>query len=68
MKVSELIKHLQNYEDFDVRISFRDDVLDNATGATNMASYWPTYRWFNLTGIGDIGHSDKVVQLEVEER
>lgn len=61
MKAKELAEKLLEYPDFDVNI-----VLDN--GITDGSHIpWPNYRLFNINGIGDIGHSDKIIQLEVEE-
>lgn len=57
MKVSELIKKILPYEDFEVQFIFTDG-----------CSVFPNVRSFEIEGIADIGQSDKMVLLSGEER
>ena len=58
MKVKELIKYLEDYKDFDVEASiFKKD-----------GSEWgATVRTFTINA-GDIGYSDKIVNLDLTEK
>jgi hypothetical protein len=58
MKAKELAEKLLENPDFEITTVFRDKLIK---------SEWPVYRKFNILGIGDIGYSDKIIQLEVEE-
>jgi len=61
MKAKDLAKKLMKYPDFDVRFGHSDP-----TYAGNLA--WGIYiRQFDITDIGDIGHSEKVILLDGEE-
>ncbi len=58
MKVKELIKLLKDYPDFDVETSIFEK--DN--------SVWgATLRSFDINGIADVGHSEKVVILSIKQ-
>jgi len=57
MKGKELIEELKGYEDFDIEFSFTDG-----------CNPFPNIRRFINMDIGDIGHSDKVVILDGDER
>ena len=59
MKAKELAEMLLKYPDFDVQMVISE--LDNS-------KWGMTVRTFDIIGIGDIGHSDKVIQLDNEER
>ncbi len=58
MKVKELCEMLMKYPDFEVRHVFSE--LDDS-------EYGMTVRVFEARGIGDIGHSDKTIQIDFEE-
>lgn len=60
MKCKELIQILKEHPDFDVRIS-----LFEADGSTGWGA---GLRTFKIIGVGDIGHSDKILQLDLDER
>ena len=58
MKAKDLAELLMKYPDFEVTTAFCE--LDNS-------EYGMTVRKFEARGIGDIGHSDKVIQIDFEE-
>lgn len=59
MKAKDIAEQLLKYPDFDVEFDMRTDV--------HTYDYpWPEYTTFKVTGIADIGHSSKVIALEVE--
>lgn len=66
MKASELIKKLEGYEDFELEFSFYDTVLEPIYLEKKIC--WPPYRWLMVTGIADIGYSDKVIILDGDLR
>ncbi|ADZ82691.1 hypothetical protein [Cellulosilyticum lentocellum] len=53
MKAKDLAEKLLEYQDFDVQFNFTDGF-----------SKFPNVRHFKVTGISDIGHSDKVLILD----
>ena len=57
MKGKELAKIAMQYPDFEFEFVFTDGI-----------SKFPNVRVFEKLEVGDIGHSDKVVQLCGEER
>lgn len=61
MKGKELIRLIEKYgfEDFDFQFCFTDTPEEGDT--------YPNVRTFKMTGVSDVGHSDKVVDLEGEE-
>ena len=58
MKGKELVDFItkNNLEDFDFTFSF-----------TDRYNTFPNVRTFKITGVADIGYSDKVIDLEGEE-
>lgn len=60
MKAHELAELLMKHPDFEVNVTTVDDT--NCTAERP----WPNYRTFSVIGIADIGHSDKVIVLDVE--
>ena len=58
MTAKELAEKLLENPDFEVRICI---------GEQDDSVYGFTVRDFNVTGIGDIGYSDKVIILSAEE-
>ena len=60
MKVKDLIEQLKGYEDFDIKSSICD--IDKTKAGYAVLNY----RKFKVS-IGDIGHSDKVIVLDLEE-
>lgn len=58
MKAKDLAKLLMKFPDFEVEHVFCE--RDNS-------EYGLTVRKFEARGIGDIGHSDKVIQIDFEE-
>jgi len=56
MKAKELIKILEQHPDFDVQV-----LVGPIKDTSNWAS--PSF-WGNITGVADIGHSDKVIVLD----
>jgi hypothetical protein len=59
MRASELIELLKEHPDFDVTTAlFEPDGSEWGMGL----------RTFVVTGISDIGHSGKVIQLDLEEK
>ena len=61
MKVNELIKRLEQYQDFDV-----DFVMWAESGDCRYSN--PVIRCFEIIGIADIGHADKQIRLDYKER
>ena len=61
MKASELIKLLERYEDFDIVFLVETETLDNANFPSPSLRYKPT------NFINDVGHSDKVFSIFLEE-
>lgn len=63
MKASELIKELEKHPDFDVEFIYSTFKRDG------IHTPFPEVYSYKITGIADIGHSDKVIILdgEVEE-
>jgi len=59
MKAKDLAEQLLKYPDFDVE-------FDVCTNITTYDCPWPEYTTFEVSGIADIGHSDKVIVLEVD--
>jgi hypothetical protein len=61
MRVDELIKELTPYKDFELQAGLVEiDNKKEGWGAVN-------HRWFNITGVDDIGHSSKIVVLGLED-
>lgn len=60
MTAKELAEKLLENPDFEVRICIGEQDIYSAYGFT--------VRDFNVTGIGDIGYSDEVIILSVEEK
>lgn len=58
MKAKDLAELLLEYPDFEVTTVFSE--RDNS-------EYGLTVRQFKACGIGDIGHSDKIIQIDFEE-
>lgn len=58
MKAKELAELLMEHPDFEVTTAFSE--RDNS-------EYGMTIRKFEARGIGDIGHSDKIIQIDFEE-
>ncbi len=60
-EIIDLIRE-NGLEDFEMNISFSeiDPTPDAPWGGYNV-------RCFEITGLGDIGHSDKIFRLEMEE-
>jgi hypothetical protein len=58
MKAKELAELLMQYPDFEVTTTVSDP--DNS-------EYGMNFRKFKAIGIGDIGHSSKVIQIDFEE-
>ena len=56
MTAKELAEELLKHPDFKVKGTF----IDNFT-----ISQWPQYHTLNVCGIADIGHSDKVIVLDL---
>ena len=57
MKAKELAEKLLEYPEFEVHIIFCDNNAE-----------LPYYRFFEVSGMGDIGYSDKIIQLDIEEK
>lgn len=55
MKAKDLIEKLKDYPDFEVELTHVE--LNEATNK-------PVYKTFPVTGIADIGHSDKKIVLD----
>ena len=60
MKAKELAEELLNYPDFDVELTYMVFKRDGIHTA------FPSVYNYKITGIADIGHSDKVVVLTGE--
>ena len=60
MKTEELVKLLNNYPGFDVKVSI--------SYINNSLDYPLCVNSYDVTGIDDIGHSDKSLQLEIKEQ
>lgn len=60
MKAKELAEELLKYPDFDVELTY---VIFKRDGIHTSFPYFYNYK---ITGIADIGHSDKVVVLNGE--
>lgn len=58
MTAKELAEKLLKHPDFEVRMCI---------GEQDDSAYGFTVRDFKVTGIGDLGYSDKVILLSVEE-
>ena len=65
MKVKDLINKLQGYDEFEIELSFYDKQLEPIYLEKKIC--FPPYRHLNVTGIADIGHSDKVIILNGKE-
>ena len=59
MKAKDLAEELLEHPDFDVEFTCI---------VHNEHTSFPDYRHYKITGITDIGHSDKVIVLDGEER
>ena len=59
MKAKDLAEQLLKYPDFNVE-------FDVCTNITTYDYPWPEYTTFEVTGIADVGHSNKVIVLEVD--
>lgn len=59
LKAKELAELLLQHPDFDVQGVFCDN--ENNTGK------WPEYKFFDITGIADIGFSAKTIILSYEK-
>lgn len=57
MKAKELAEKLLEYPDFEVK-----GVFVNYFSSEK----WPEYHSLKITGIADIGHSDKVIVLDLD--
>jgi hypothetical protein len=55
LKVKDLIEQLKGYEDFEVTTTISEQPYAGAR---------IQYYTYKITGVGDIGHSDKVVDLD----
>lgn len=64
MKVSEFIKQLEPYKDFDIEIRVYLEVMEEELQKRTYKFPHDTYN--AQFSIDDIGHSDKVVQIGVE--
>jgi hypothetical protein len=60
MKAKDLAELLLQYPDFEVQGCFCD------TSNCTIEHYYPNYYKFNVIGIADIGHSDKVIILDYD--
>lgn len=58
MKAKELAELLMKFPDFEVEHIFCE---------RDVSEYGVTVRKFEARGIGDIGHSDKIIQIDFEE-
>jgi len=59
MEAKELAKLLMEHPNFKVDFAFMDK---------HNNPIWPLHlRTFDITGIGDIGHSDKIIRLSGKE-
>lgn len=59
MKAKDLAKELLKYPDFDTRVVVL--TIDNSEWGVKLDI-------FDVTGICDIGQSDKTIQLEIEKK
>jgi hypothetical protein len=60
LKAKDLMSLLEEYPDFNIQISLFEP--DGSTG------WGAGLRTFKVIGIGDIGHSDKILQLDIDDR
>lgn len=60
MKAKELAELLLQHPDFEVKGVFSDN--------ENNTEKWPEYKFFDITGIADIGFSDKTIILDYEKK
>lgn len=60
MKAKELAEQLLNYPDFDVELTYMTFKRDG------IHTPFPDVYNYKITGIADIGHSDKVIVLNGE--
>ncbi len=60
MKAKELAEELLKYPDFDVEFSYMTFKRDG------IHTPFPDTYNYKITGVGDIGHSDKVIILDGE--
>ena len=58
MKVKDLIKELEGFEDFEIEGVFVD--------TSNPNNKFMDIQTFKIVGVSDIGYSSKVVQLDLE--
>lgn len=59
MKAKELIELLKGYPDFEIEASFLNE---------DGSSYGISLQNFELNGLADVGHSDKVIKLDFIEQ
>lgn len=60
MKVIDLIEKLKNYEDFEVEAAYSED--------WKPGDRFLNINFYKVDGIADVGHSDKVVILSLDDR
>lgn len=60
MKAKDLAELLLQHPDFEVKCVICD------TSKCSIEHIWPDYEFLNISGIADIGHSDKVIVLDTE--
>ena len=61
MKAKELAELLLKNPDFDVKCVFCD------TSKCSLDYLYPDYYFKNVTGVADVGHSEKVIVLDAED-
>ena len=59
MKAKDLAECLLRYPDFEVTGVYAD------TSNCDVEHLYPEYYFLNISGIADIGHSDKVIVLDL---
>lgn len=60
MKAKDLAELLLKNPDFEVRGCYVD------TSRCDVDHLWPEYNWFDISGIADVGYSDKVIILDCD--
>lgn len=60
MKAKDLATLLLEHPDFEVVGCYVD------TSRCDIEHLWPEYKTLNISGVADIGHSDKVIVLDCE--
>jgi hypothetical protein len=56
MKAKELAEKLLEHPDFEVKGIYADNISSGP---------WPHYNTFKVYGVADVGHSDKVIVLDL---